>query len=114
MKKIIKVYWQNLFSKKNFDLSYFDMGIIFVAFALGIFLNWTILGSLFFAFVICVILRPLSSRQLATITLGFLVVLPPLMVLKEFDVAEQFGIFVFYMLCLATIAAIVEYKKTDN
>jgi uncharacterized membrane protein len=114
MKKFIKICQQNLFSKKTFDLSYFDIGIIFIAFALGIYLDWTIPGSLFFAFVISIILRPLLSRQLAMVAMGFLAVLPPLIILKEFDAAEQFGVFVFYILCLTTITAIIEYKREQE
>lgn len=105
-----KIY-SYLFQKRLANLSYFDFLILFLAASLGIYLSWTVFGSVFFAFVILAILYPLSSSQLAKVTLFLLIIMSLLLIMKSSKMSEQFGIFAFFTLFLTTISALLEHSK---
>lgn len=113
MKSLPKIY-SYLSQKRLANLSYFDFLILFLAASLGIYLSWTVFGSLFLAFVILAILLPLSSSQLAKTTLFLLVIMSILLIMKSSKMSEQFGIFAFLTFSLTVISAISERSKEQK
>jgi hypothetical protein len=88
--------------------------IFLIALGMGIYFQWGIMGTLIFIIFIGIILRPVSSRIMAVPALFFLVLTPIALILKKDLVAENFAIYAYYFLILATIMGIYEVRQEKD
>jgi hypothetical protein len=93
---------------------YFDYVIVAVSLLLGFYLQWATWDIIFFSFVIWIILNPVSSQFLVRMALCSLSLVFLLLILRRNDPAEQFVIFTFYFLVLATIVGIIESRRDQS
>lgn len=88
-----------------------NIAVTIIGMALGVYLNWNVIEIMIFGIFIWSILEYIPSRILAIPALIFLSVTPFLLVLERKDRAEEFAIYAYYFLIMATIMGIYELKR---
>lgn len=90
------------------------IAIVFVALALGIYLDWSIAEVFIFGVFIWSILEYIPSRFLAIPALFFLSATPFLLILERKDRAEEFAIYAYYFLVMAVIMGVREVRNEER
>lgn len=91
-----------------------DIGIVFVAFAIGLYLEWDIFDITIFSVFIWALLNPIRSRYFVMVSIFFLAIDPFLLLLERKDQAEQFAIYAYYFLAMAVLMGIFEIWQEKN
>lgn len=97
--------------KKYFTKKCINYGIVSFAILLGFYLKWGIDSVALFAFIIWIILCPITSPILARIALIFLLFTPLLLIIKRDSQAEKFAMFAYVFLVLTVVTAVMEQRS---
>jgi len=94
------------FTRRNIDYAFVGMACL-----LGLYLNWNVAIILFFCFIVWFILNPLHSTVLIKIAVFLIVLAPVFLLIKKTDRASQVALFAFFILCLAWIESLIEFRR---
>jgi len=100
--------------KKYITQKKIDLAILLVAFLLGIYFDWTIVGTIIFVIFIAIILKPIPGRILAIPALFCLSLTPVLLILEKEVRAEEFAIYAYYFLVMAVIMEVYAIRKEEG
>ncbi len=96
-------------SKKILNICIFLAGL-----GMGVYFRWGIMNTFIFCIFIGIILKPVSSRILVFPALFFLILAPFALIFKKDIIAENFAIYAYYFLIMATIMGIYEIRENEN
>lgn len=100
--------------RRFFVQRHLDYFLVMLSMALGIYLNWEITNIAMIAFIVWIILNPLSSQIMIKISLFSIFIISVMLILQKTDLAETVAIIAYYFLVLTVIVAINEHNYTDS